>query len=842
MVVEIQKRLVDLKESQHKILEQFDSLLKDYDSDGLVAQNEKLHKELAECKEQLNCLKVKYENVTTENQNLRISLKEQILDEKFNILRISRGKLDIYFKSAVHDCDNRLIALERQWELEITKLRSAAAENLAAEQETFVGELNQWAQILGEKIRAYREKINADQKGVADKIYTGYDALGSEGVSEETIQKRIRQNETEMKIGLNWINKIGIILILFGVGAAAKYVHSTWFTDYMRGTSIFVLGAAFLAGGEYLNSKGRDIFAKGLLGGGVSILYCAVFYSYFLLGIINLNMGLFLSVLITLTTVVLSVRYQSKTICSLGLIGGYLPFFSYLQSYGLKGEACYLAMVYLFLLNLAVSGISFWKKWSVVNYLSMLFHIPSLMYLVYTADNVFAGMLYTTLTFTIHLCTQLAYPLKNAEVIKKADLLLVGVNTFLSCAILYGLFGKGGLSDYNGLLALAFCLVYIGVAKLIERKVPGEKHGVLLFYATSLTFAVLMIPFQFGIQWMSMGWLVESVILIIVSLRYQMEKVEKAGWLVFALCLAAFYLGDFLHVLPHAKVMFFNYKYTAITVGTILVTAAYLIDSRKNGMSKYGRLWNIAMNLKYFVIGNAWIYLMYIGGEIYSAWMPRGAHFSFYECALMSIINVACGYSVCRLPLLYDRVVQVFSFVFYIVGILLCLYINLFIPVIKSFSGIAAAEYGALAFLIVFNLLLLLVVRELLISLIQRQHANLELFPLGIIIYLLGTVTIVLTRQFHLGGGHFISSLVCVLAALGSLVYGFRKNYIYTRRFGLGLSVFATAKLFLIDLVFLDTIKKIVAYFVFGFVLLGISYFYQRLKAEAEGQNHDQKM
>ncbi len=840
--MEIQKRLVDIKESQLKILEDYESLIKDYDSNGLVTQNEELRNELADCKERLKQLEIKYERVSIENQKLRISLREQILDEKLNILKISRSKLDTYFKSAVDDCGNRLISFEKHVEKEISQLRKAAVENLGAEREHFVSELNQWAQSLGEKIREYREQLGADADGVSNLIQTKFDALMEEGVSEEIIQKRIRQNETEMKIGLNWINKIGIILILFGIGAAAKYVHSTWFTDYMRGASFFILGGVFLAGGEYLNGKGREIFARGLLGGGVSILYCAVFYSYFLLQIIDIRAGLFLSVLITLTTVVLSIRYQSKTICSLGLVGGYLPFFSYLVSFGIKGEACNIAMVYLFLLNLLVLGVSFWKKWNVVNYLSMLFHIPSLVYLVFTANNVFAGMLYTIVTFTTHLLTQLANPLKNAVKLKKVDLLLMGVNTFLSCAILYGLFDKGGLADYNGLLALAFCLVYIGVARLIERKMPGEKYGSLLFYSTSLTFAILMIPFQFGLQWMSMGWLLESVILIIVSLKYQIEKIEKAGWLIFGLCLGAFYLGDWAHMLTFTKTMHFNYKFTGITIGTILVTAAYLIDSQKGGMSRYGRFWNIVMGFKYFAIVNAWVYLLYIGVEFYSTWMPRGYHFEFYKVALLAVINIACGYAACRIPLLYNRVVLVLSFVFYIVGILLCVVINLFIPVIKRLGDISFAEYGAIAVLIAFNLLMLIVVRELLISLIKRHHMNLELYPLGIIIYLLGNVTLILTQQFHLGGGHFVSSLVCLLAALGSLVYGFRKKYIYTRRFGLGLSVFATAKLFLIDLAFLDTIKKITAYFVFGFILLGISYLYQRLRAESEGQEHDRKM
>jgi hypothetical protein len=37
------------------------------------------------------------------------------------------------------------------------------------------------------------------------------DGLASEEIIEEVAQKRIKQNQIEMKIGLNWVNKIGIL-------------------------------------------------------------------------------------------------------------------------------------------------------------------------------------------------------------------------------------------------------------------------------------------------------------------------------------------------------------------------------------------------------------------------------------------------------------------------------------------------------------------------------------------------------------------------------------------------------------------------------------------------------
>ncbi|MNI73332.1 hypothetical protein D3C73_1293330 [compost metagenome] len=65
-------------------------------------------------------------------------------------------------------------------------------------------------------------------------------------------------------------------------------------------------------------------------------------------------------------------------------------------------------------------------------------------------------------------------------------------------------------------------------------------------------------------------------------------------------------------------------------------------------------------------------------------------------------------------------------------------------------------------------------------------------------------------------------------------MFGFRRRYVYIRRFGLALSLLATGKLLLYDLTLLNTGSKIIAYFSFGLCLLGISYLYQRVSARME--------
>ncbi|MCE5287542.1 MAG: DUF2339 domain-containing protein [Pelosinus sp.] len=834
--MDTQQRLMALKNQQQEVLKQYESVLAGFDATHVVQQKEELERELMRCRQALTQLEGHYERALAENRELRLSIKEQIFDEKLNILKISRKKLEVYFKKAAGDSEDRLTAFERQAKQEIGSLYKAACDNLGREEEPFRQELKALEEKLSIKIQQQRARIQAEQSGLLDKLGSHLSALEAEEVSAVTIQKRIKQNEMEMKIGLNWINKVGILLILLGVGAAAKYVHSTWFNDYMRSASFFILGGLFLIGGEWFYRKSKEVFATGLLGGGVSILYGAVFYSYFLLHVIGIYSGLGLSVLITLTTVVLSVRYHSKTICSIGLIGGYLPFFTYIFSFGLRGEAYYLAMGYLFLLNVAVLLVSFWKRWNVVNYLSMVFHIPALTFLVFGADSAWWGMLYAVLTFAIHVAAIIVYPLKYAVPIKKVDVVLLGINTFVSCLVLYGLFAKSGLADYQGALALAFCFVYLLLAELIVRKIPGERQASLLFYATSLTFAVLMVPFQFGIQWTSMGWLIESVLFIVYGLKQELPKIEKAGWTIFSLCLLSFYLGDWLHFFGRAA--YYNYKFSAITLGTLLVTAAYLRDQHV----RYGTFGNFIAGFSYFTIFNLWVYLVYIGNAIYDSYMPRGYHYNFYRLVLAALIHAALGYGLGRIPYLAGRGIAICQSIFYCVSILLCFVVNSSTQVIGQFAPLAAAEYGAILVLLLFNVLMFFIVRRLLLWVITGQKVNYEVYPLGVILYLLFSTTLLLTQQFHLGGGHFVANFVCLGAALASIYYGFRQNYVYTRRFGLGLAVFSTIKLFVFDLAFLDTPKKIIAYFCFGFVLLGISYLYQRLKAGMEEKYHNEKM
>lgn len=87
---------------------------------------------------------------------------------------------------------------------------------------------------------------------------SGLDDLAAEGVDEETLQRRRKQNRIEMKIGLNWINRLGILLLILAVGAGFRYTYSTWFNDYMKGSAFFLLGAVMLGAGSGCSARGGE--------------------------------------------------------------------------------------------------------------------------------------------------------------------------------------------------------------------------------------------------------------------------------------------------------------------------------------------------------------------------------------------------------------------------------------------------------------------------------------------------------------------------------------------------------------------------------------------------------
>ncbi|WP_435922927.1 DUF2339 domain-containing protein [Paenibacillus sp. DYY-L-2] len=897
---DFRERLAGLRETQEQLAREYETLLQEYDADGILRENETLRQEHAQLRQRANELEARLRGLEAENARLQQAFpgQESSTVDKPDPFSASQGKMNTYLSGVSSGFESRLATLEARVKQRIQQLYEQAEGLLGQDREVIASKLGQFQDEINHRMADHRRYVSEGERRIREEAKRGYEQLAGPGAGgpgaagpnmspqnmavpnmtqpgmvppgmvppnmtppnmtpppnmaypnaipqhgwaqgtsghgrNPDAERESKQNWLEMKIGLNWINKLGVLLIILAVGAAFQYSYLTWFNGYMKGASFFLLGLLMLAGGEWQFRKNRQVFALGLLGGGISVLYGSVFYSYFLLEIISLFVGLFLSILITVAAVLLSLRYESRTICSFGLVGGYLPFFSYMAAFSLEGSAVYVAMGYLFLLNALILLVSLRKRWPVVNYISFVFNISSMLALVFIAESEAAGMAYTVITFLTYLGITLYVPFKYKSKLTWWDFSLLALNTVVNCATLYSLLEKAGWDGLRGLLALVFCLSYLGLARMSKKVLEEEKETRLLFYGTSLTFSMLIVPFQFGIHYLSMAWLFEGLVLSVLGHLYRYKKLERIGWGIVGLTLGAFLLIDSFISLFNTDSFDFSWKYTFISLGLAALALFYSYRLQEEGDARrYTPMDRSLLSaIKYVGIVNIGIYLLYETGRLYERFMPEDASlFEFYRALLMSAVALLTAFAISKIPFIQDAVVKVYNRILYGFGYLMSIAVTLTIPSLNP-NGMhnSAENYVALVILIAFNLMVFFSGRDLLYNLLDRSSKSREVYPVIVGVYIFSIITAFLGVQFRLGHVGWLFSLVYLLLAIGYIVYGFRHNYLMIRRIGLGLSLLSTGKMLLFDLNLMTTGSKIIAFFSFGVVLLGISFIYQRV-------------
>lgn len=245
-------RLGQVQEQQKQLAKAYQALLQEYQSDDLIVKNEQLQEQYEAHKLKLHQLELRSRKMEEENARLRMALSEQMLDEKLSLIRVSREKMETYFqgKTAVHN--DRVAFHEHRTKSNLNALYNQAAQELQEDSQQMKERIAYLAAEVKERIESHKRAVLEREEALRGHMENGYEQMAEEGLSEETIQRRIKQNRMEMKIGLSWINKVAILLLILGVGAAFQYSYSTWFNDEMKSVAFFLLGALMLAGGEWL--------------------------------------------------------------------------------------------------------------------------------------------------------------------------------------------------------------------------------------------------------------------------------------------------------------------------------------------------------------------------------------------------------------------------------------------------------------------------------------------------------------------------------------------------------------------------------------------------------------
>jgi uncharacterized membrane protein len=391
--------------------------------------------------------------------------------------------------------------------------------------------------------------------------------------------------DLESRIGGRWLLWIGIIAISFGVAFFLKYAFDKeWITPGWRINIGIAIGLGFLIGAERLRGR-YPVYASGLTGGGIFILYLSIFVGFNTYALIPRVLALALMAAVTATASLLAARYSALSIAILGLIGGFLT--PILLSTGVDNEAGLFS--YIVLLDLGVLALAYSKHWRSLNFIAYgatLVMFAGWWFRWYTPEKLWATILFLTLFFMIFALLAVLHNVINRRPTRWLDLGMVFSNAILYFSTSYEL-----LDDkYHSILGLFAVLVsafYMGLGYFTYSRDREDKLLIFTFLGLAFLFAVLAVPIQLDQHWVTMCWALEGAAMTWIGLRVEDRTSRYASLLVFGIALGHWFNTDVREFAYHTNESFLpllnrRALSCAVLVGALAATAVFYKRMKSN--------------------------------------------------------------------------------------------------------------------------------------------------------------------------------------------------------------------------------------------------------------------
>jgi uncharacterized membrane protein len=164
----------------------------------------------------------------------------------------------------------------------------------------------------------------------------------------------------ESTIGLNWINRIAVVTLLFGAAFLFKYgVDNEWFGPGVRVALGIAAAIISLLTGDRLWRRGQTIFAQGIIGLGLALLYLSMYAAAVLYHLVPQSLAFMAMCAVTAGAAGLALLYSSQAVAVIALIGGYLT----PPALSTGEDHPWILLGYIFLLNLGALLVARKRRW-----------------------------------------------------------------------------------------------------------------------------------------------------------------------------------------------------------------------------------------------------------------------------------------------------------------------------------------------------------------------------------------------------------------------------------------------------------------------------------------------
>ena len=385
---------------------------------------------------------------------------------------------------------------------------------------------------------APREPARPADAGAGRGWATG--ATPSEGQTQTRPEAKptAKPRDLEQLIGGTVFNWVAILAVVFGVAFALKYAFDKdWISPSVRVALGALVGMGLLVVAERLRRKGLRPYAYVLSGGGVLILYLSIYAAYEFYRLLAQPVAFLLMTAVTAVAVLLAVRLNALPVAVLGLVGGFLT--PVLLATGQDNQVA--LFTYISLLDAGVLAVAYFKRWRVLDFLS--FAATTLMTLgwafeYYEDSKLWTTLLFVSLFFVVYSLLSFFHNVLPRRRSRWFDVALLASNATVYFGFCYGMWTKAGYTDAvpatQAMLVAGFfaALFYFG-----RERSPEDRLLTHAYVGAAVTFLTAAVAIQLELQWVTMVWAVEGLMLTWAGLRAGEPAARRAAVAVFAVAL-----------------------------------------------------------------------------------------------------------------------------------------------------------------------------------------------------------------------------------------------------------------------------------------------------------------
>ncbi len=390
-------------------------------------------------------------------------------------------------------------------------------------------------------------------------------------------------SDLESRIGSHWLNRIGIAAVLIGVAYFLKFAFdNNWIGPAGRIAIGLMAGIAVVFWSERFRRRGYRIFSYSLKAVGIGVLYLSLWASFQVYHVAPAALVFTCMLVVTAATCAMAFSQDAEILAVFAIIGGFST--PVLLSTGENREIVLFSYILLLDLGiLALVTIKPWRRLLLLGFIGTLLLYIGWYAEFYTRNQIQPTLLFATLFFAIFAAAPL-FMLRQESGQGVMPLLLAFVN-----AATYFLQAYAIISGISATAMAWFSLILAAVYLLLNRLRPRTAEHAsaqnlrLMHLALAVVLVTVAIPIRLEAHWITIGWFVESALLLWVSTRIKSGLLNLFAWAALVLGVGRLLLIDNFH----STRLIFNMRMAVFGIAiAVLAFLAHTASKRDDEPSK----------------------------------------------------------------------------------------------------------------------------------------------------------------------------------------------------------------------------------------------------------------